>query len=79
MPFHEYMWRSDDTGWYSSRIADVKSIYEDPEKTVILMEKYHATLLYVGDAERERYAVQIPAPGLEKIYSAGGTEIFRRL
>ena len=79
MPFHEYMWRSDDTGWYSSRIADVRSIYEDPEKTVILMEKYHATLLYVGDAERERYDVQIPASGLEKIYSAGGTEIFRRL
>jgi YYY domain-containing protein len=79
MPFHEYMWRSDDSGWYSSRIADVRSIYEDPEKTVILMEKYHATLLYVGDAERERYEVQIPASGLEKIYSAGGTEIFRRL
>ena len=79
MPFHEYMWRSDDTGWFSTRLADIKSIYEDPEKTVMLMEKYHATLLYVGDAERERYKVTIPASGLEKIYSAGGTEIYRPL
>jgi YYY domain-containing protein len=79
MPFHEYMWRSDDTGWFSTRLADVKSIYEEPEKTVTLMEKYHATLLYVGDAERERYKVAIPSSGLEKIYSAGGTEIYRPL
>jgi uncharacterized membrane protein len=43
------------------------------------MEKYHATLLYVGDAERERYKVTIPASGLEKIYSARGTDIYRPL
>jgi YYY domain-containing protein len=79
MPFHEYMWRSDDTGWFSSRLADIKSIYEDPDMTVPLMKKYNATLLYVGDAERERYTVQIPASGLEKIYSAMGTEIYRPL
>jgi YYY domain-containing protein len=77
MPFHEYMWRSDDTGWFSSRLADIKSIYEDPEKTVPLMKKYHATLLYVGDAERERYDVHLPVSGLERIYSAMGTEIYR--
>ena len=77
MPFHEYMWRSDDTGWFSTRPQDIKSIYQEPEKTVMLMKKYNATLLYVGDAERERYDVHIPATGLEKVYSAGGTEIFR--
>ena len=79
MPFHEYMWRGDDMGWFSTRLADVKSIYEDPEKTVMLMKKYHATLLYVGDAERERYEIHIPTSGLERIYSAGGTEIYRPL
>jgi YYY domain-containing protein len=77
MPFHEYMWRSDDTGWFSTRPQDIQSIYEDPEKTVMLMKKYNATLLYVGDAEHERYDVDIPATGLEKVYSAGGTEIYR--
>jgi YYY domain-containing protein len=77
MPFHEYMWRSDDTGWFSTRPQDIQSIYEDPEKTVMLMKKYNATLLYVGDAEHERYDVHIPATGLEKVYSAGGTEIYR--
>jgi YYY domain-containing protein len=77
MPFHEYMWRGDDTGWFSTRPADVKSIYEDPQKTVELMKKYNATLLYIGDSERERYQVNISANGLEKIYSANGAEIYR--
>jgi YYY domain-containing protein len=77
MPFHEYMWRGDDTGWFNARLADIKSIYEDPEKTLPLMKKYHATLLYVGDAERERYKVNIPVHKLERIYSADGTEIYR--
>jgi len=77
MPFHEYMWRGDDTGWFSTRLADIKSIYQEPEKTVMLMKKYNATLLYIGDAERERYQVNIPATGLERIYSSGGTEIYR--
>jgi YYY domain-containing protein len=77
MPFHEYMWRGDDTGWFSTRLADVQSIYEEPEKTVELMKKYNATLLYVGDSERERYRVNISASGLEKIYSVNGAEIYR--
>jgi len=77
MPFHEYMWRGDDSGWFGTRLADVKSIYEDPDKTVELMKKYNATLLYLGDSERERYRVNISANGLEKIYSADGAEIYR--
>ena len=77
MPFHEYMWRGDESGWFSIRLQDIKSIYQEPEKTVVLMKKYNATLLYVGDAERERYDVNIPATGLEKVYSSTGTEIFR--
>jgi len=71
------MWRGDKTGWFNTRLSDVKSIYEEPEKTIALMKKYNATLLYVGDAERERYRVAISVSGLEKIYSADGTEIFR--
>ena len=77
MPFHEYMWRGDDTGWFNARLADIKAIYEDPEKTSPLMKKYNATLLYVGDAERERYKVNISVHNLERIYSADGTEIYR--
>ena len=77
MPFHEYMWRGDDTGWFNTRMADIKSIYEEPEKTVELMKKYDATLLYLGDSERERYRVNISSDGLEKIYSVEGVEIYR--
>jgi YYY domain-containing protein len=77
MPFHEYMWRGDDTGWFNTRLADVKTIYEDPQKTVDLMKKYNTTLLYLGESERERYRVNISTDGLERIYSADGTEIYR--
>jgi YYY domain-containing protein len=76
-PFHEFMWRGDDTGWYSSRPADIRAIYEQPERTVSLMKKYNATLLYVGDMERERYAVKLPETGLTEVYSARGTEVYR--
>jgi YYY domain-containing protein len=77
MPFHEFMWRGNDDGWYSDRPADIRAIYEQPEKTVSLMKKYNATLLCVGDPERERYNVTLPAAGLGKIYSSRGTDIYR--
>ncbi|MFA4860556.1 DUF2298 domain-containing protein [Methanoregula sp.] len=77
MPFHEFMWRSDDTGWFNTRLADIRSIYEKPDETVSLMKKYNATLLYVGDPERERYTVNISTAGLEKVYSEKGTDIYR--
>lgn len=76
-PFHEFMWRGDDDGWYAGRPADIRAIYEQPQKTVPLMKKYNASLLYVGDLERERYNVTLPATGLEKIYSSRGTDIYR--
>jgi YYY domain-containing protein len=77
MPFHEFMWRGDDTGWFSARNNDIRSIYEKPDTTIPLMKKYNATILYVGDAERERYKVNISTTGLELLYSAGGTDIYR--
>ena len=76
-PFHEFMWRSDATGWYGARPGDVQAIYEDPDKTIPLMEKYNATLLYVGDLERQTYNVSLPSTGLERVYSGDGTEIYR--
>lgn len=76
-PFHEYMWRGDSTGWYSSRLNDIKEIYENPDQTVSLMKKYNATLLYVGDMEQQKYSVNLPASGLELVYSDRGTDIYR--
>jgi YYY domain-containing protein len=77
MPFHEFMWRGDDTGWFSTRNNNIRAIYEQPNMTIPLMKKYNATLLYVGDAERERYKVNISPAGLERVYSAAGTDIYR--
>jgi len=76
MPFHEYMWRGDE-GRISERSADVRAIYEQPDRTVDLARAYNATLLYVGAAERERYAVSIPTDALELIYDAQGVQIYR--
>jgi uncharacterized membrane protein len=77
MPFHEFMWRGDESGWFGTRTNDIRAIYEEPGKTIPLMKKYRATLLYIGDAEHERYTVNISRTGLERVYSAGGTEIYR--
>ena len=76
MPFHEFMWRGDDTGWFGTRNNDIRDIYERPDRTIPLMKKYNATLLYVGESERERYKVNIPPAALELIYSARGTDIY---
>ncbi|NYT21472.1 MAG: hypothetical protein GKC07_06705 [Methanomicrobiales archaeon] len=75
MPFHEFMWRAD--GWYGERTNDVRLIYEDPEQTRALMEKYNATHLYAGDAERERYSVRVEEAGLPLIYNRSGVQIYR--
>ena len=77
MPFHEYMWRNDDTGWYGSRIRDVQAIYEQPEQSRALMQKYNATYLVVGDPERTEYNVSLPGSGLSLVFSQDGTEIYR--
>jgi len=76
-PFHEFMWRVDKTGWFTERKTDIRDIYEQPDLTVPLMKKYNATLIYVGDSERERYTVNLPVTGLTKVYSAENTDIYR--
>ena len=77
MPFHEFMWRGDENGWYNTRTGDIRTLYEQPNQTLALMKKYNATLLYVGDIERTRYKVNISATGLLRVYSHDGTDIYR--
>jgi YYY domain-containing protein len=77
MPFHEYMWRGDDSGWYSGRINDIRAMYEQPDQTRSLMQKYHATFLIVGEPERMRYNVNLSSADLELVFSQDGTEIYR--
>ena len=77
MPFHEFMWRGDETGWYSTRVKDIRTLYEQPDQTLALMKKYNATLLYVGEMERTRYDVNISTAGLIRVYSDKGTDVYR--
>ncbi len=74
---HELTWRGNGA-WYTERPADIRAIYEDPESTVMLMEKYNATLLYVGEPEHERYDVRLPDSGLRLVYDEGGVRIYER-
>jgi len=73
MPFHEFMWRAD--GW-TDRARDVRTIYEDPDQTRPLMDKYGMSHLYVGDPERERYMVRVDETGLRLIYDQEGVRIY---
>jgi YYY domain-containing protein len=75
-PFHEFMWRGDTTGWFETRMADVRQIYEDPQKTVPLMKKYNASLLYVGESELSRYQVNLTGANLKEVYNNSGVRIF---
>ncbi|WP_235808235.1 DUF2298 domain-containing protein [Methanoculleus horonobensis] len=74
---HELTWRGNGA-WYTERPAEVRAIYEDPERTLALMEKYNATLLYAGEPEHERYDVLLPDRGLRLIYDEGGVRIYER-
>jgi len=70
------MWRGD-YGRISERSGDVRTIYEQPDRTIDLARAYNATLLYVGEPERERYNVSIPVGALELIYDEEGVQIYR--
>jgi len=74
--FHEFMWRDDTDGWYGRRIEDVRTMYERPDRTESLMRAYNATHIYVGDLEREQYAVRVHEAGLFPVYDRGGVQIF---
>lgn len=75
-PFHEVVWRGTEGGWYSERISDVRSIYEQPEKTRVLMQKYRVTYLVLGTPEREKYNITSVSPDLSLVFSHKGTEIY---
>ncbi len=74
-PFHESMWRQDNPpGWYEKRRSDIRLIYEDPDMTLSLMNRYKASLLYLGPTERETYNVTLPGSGLTRIYDDNSSE-----
>ena len=76
-PFHEFMWRGEGAR-VMERVADVKAIYEEPVRRNHLLQKYGATLLYVGDAERELYpAMDLSGGGLTQVYDAQEVTIYR--
>jgi YYY domain-containing protein len=76
-PYHEITWRGSDAE-IVQRMADVRAIYEQPDRTLSLLDHYQVTYLYVGDAERERYAIRLPEKGLIRVYDQGGVTIYQR-
>lgn len=76
MPFHEQMWRGDE-GLVGERMSDIKYIYENPELSPGLLEKYGVTYLYVGNSEREQYKVSLPLNALIPVYDENCVQIYR--
>lgn len=72
---HEAEWRSQSE---LPRIGHLKLMYENPNSTLELMDYYHVTYLFVGEVEHEKYAVNLPDTGLECVFSAFGTKIYRK-
>ncbi len=74
---HELQWRTNKDNWWWSRIPDVQTIYENPDRTIELMRQYGCCLIYVGAIEHEKYTVDLNGAGLEPIYNRDGVQIFR--
>lgn len=75
---HEKHWRSGTNADIDQRVIDIQKIYEDPDQTLTLMDKYGAVYLFVGESEHERYNVSLPSSGIIEVFSADGVSIYRR-
>ena len=75
---HEMIWREDDAA-ISEVSADLKEMYENPERTTSLMDKYNVKYLFVGEVERVVYDVSLPKNGLSPVFSADGIAIYQRV
>ncbi|WP_319379317.1 DUF2298 domain-containing protein [uncultured Methanocorpusculum sp.] len=76
---HEVGWRTgiEETEDVSTRMADVRAIYEDPTQTISLMKKYGVAYLFVGEVEQEMYTINLPLEDLVNVFSADGIDIYR--
>jgi YYY domain-containing protein len=76
-PGHEFMWRGAG-GRTSDRIAEVRAVYEDPERAPGILRRYNVTYIYVGDTERDLYGrLNLPMEDLVPVYEAQGVTIYR--
>lgn len=90
---HEDQWRGGQPelrNQIGPRQADVAAIYADPQSA--LLDTYGATLLFVGDYERNGTAAcalagpypavanpDFPGPGWEQVFASGQSAIYRRV
>ena len=74
-PGHEFMWRgaAADTG---GRMAEVKTVYEDPARAPGILRKYNVTHVYVGSTERELYTLALPMEHLVPVYESQVVTIY---
>ncbi|MDO5847645.1 MAG: DUF2298 domain-containing protein [Methanocorpusculum sp.] len=75
---HEMMWRPDN-GTISEVSADLKEMYENPARTVSLMDKHNVKYLFVGEVEQANYQVSLPDEGLLMVFSTPGCAIYQRV
>jgi YYY domain-containing protein len=81
---HEAAWRTDNPpGWHGERTTAVRTIYEQPERALEIMEKYNVDFLILGAPEREKYQVPDDVSAylqdLVPVFTSGGTTIYQRV
>ena len=82
---HEIIWRGWDypPGWHGERTADVRAIYEQPERALEIMTKYNADFLILGELERKTYQVPNDTSAylvdLAPVFTSGETTIYQRI
>ena len=78
-------WAAHENGWRSGAasvgdvMSDLQQMYENPGKTLSLMDKYNVKYLFVGEVERAVYDVSLPKSGLSPVFSADGIAIYQRV
>lgn len=73
---HENHWRNGDNQ-ILERQKDIQLIYEDPTKTIEIMNKYNADYLFVGDSEIKKYNVSLPSSGISEVFKADSVTIYK--
>ncbi len=82
-PGHEVQWRGDDTE-VRRRMRDLEVIHtgEDEKQVLTTLDKYGASLLYVGPYEMQKYGIRADrlawyANLFEQVYAEGDSRLFR--
>lgn len=78
-------WSSHEQGWRcgiintSERLNDIKQIYENPSKSLDLLNKYNVRYIYAAELENKLYDVNLPSECLKLVFESDGAAIYQKV